>query len=252
MDLLGERARPDAGWRLHSGGAFIRVESEVDHLFERLVVVIIKPEGLDAATFQRWVKARVDTYHRYLEGCNLGRRLHLQTQTKIAVVILTRRLGHDPTDIDAALPSPRALLERLKAFTLDLERHMSALADPDLKHLAAIRTYSVPQRRGAYVRLGLDNLPYLIGHDHPPSAIDPISLFRGVAEELLERVEAKRGDLRGRRRLQRVRVLLAEIDAGPTNLRRIRRRIGELQPRPAWPWLLLLLLSTLSLAWLMR
>ena len=196
LQLLGEKARDGESWREHSHGAWVRVEGDADHLFERRVVVIVCPDDGDPATFQSWATARLDRLGKYGEICNIGRMVRTLPRELAATGVFMWRVGDDPMDPKAQLPLPPQLPGFCAGFVKNVERYVALFGDEDLRYVQALRTYRVPRRGRPDERvLGLDALPTAIGGAEEPVPIAALSLVRGVLGELAEQVEDRRDEL---------------------------------------------------------
>ena len=59
LKLLGEKALKDKAWSIHSHGAWLKVETDNKELFERIVIVLPRPEQHSPKLFKPWAEGRL-------------------------------------------------------------------------------------------------------------------------------------------------------------------------------------------------
>lgn len=255
LELLGEAPRADATWHIHSHGAFIHVHGEHDHLFDRLVVVLVRPDDDPAERFRGWAEHRFDRLGRYIEAGNSGKLVRTVAQDRCVTGIIMRRVGEDPSSPQADHPAPPAFPKVLARFALEVERYVAHLGDEDLRYVQALRLCQVPRGRQAPEHiLTLDALPTVVGLRAVAVPIAPVSLVRGVIGELAEQLGHRRDErlatgsplhparwLGGLHRARQLDALISgleevaeRIDRGRPTLAQIREWLGAIRV-PRWP-----------------
>ncbi len=193
LEVLGESPAKGAEWSVASHGASIDVEGEHPDLFERVVVLLVRPDDRPAEWFTPWAEQRLERLGRYMEACNTGRMVKVLARPVSATGVLMRRVGWDPAAPDAELPPTEAVPGVLSDFARDVERYQLHMGDDGLEYVRAIRLHRVPRKsKGSLYVLGLDVLPTAVGLTHDPMPISPVSLVRGVLGEFADHLEQRR------------------------------------------------------------
>ena len=186
LELIRERPLDTADWQVHSHGAAIAVESPKGDLFERFVLVLVRPEREAAGTFRDWSSRRVSAYGDYLERCDVGKVVRtLALEMSNIAVVMTRR-GRDPSH--AEWPAPASIPRVLGRFAVDIELYMRAMGDEDLRYLSAVRLIEIP-KGGRRHRLALDVRNTVIGFDKEPIPLSPTALILGISNEVAARLD---------------------------------------------------------------
>lgn len=259
LEILGERARPDAAWQIHSHGAWIpvRADSEAEPFFDRRVVLLVRPDEQPAEAFRGWAEGRLDRLGRFLEACNTGRVVRVVAQDRAVTGIVMGRRGADPNHPQTELPPLERLPAVLAGFVSNVERYLGLLGDPELRFVMALRLYGVPGKGpSAGHVLGLDALPTVVGLTHEAVPIAPVSLVRGVLSELARQIEERAHELdatrsparpwrwvRASHRLRQHHALVTALDdvvssidaAGLPELATVRGWIVAIEV-PVFPW----------------
>ncbi len=196
LQRIGEELHVDAQWRISSHGAAARVVGPHDAHFERTVVILPKPKDASTARFREWSEKRLEHFGWYVESCNIGTGVQTIFHDIASVGIFMLRKGRpigDPRLKMAPAQDVPALLER---FATNVELYVRNLGDDSLKFVRDIRCYPIPRVKveDQYV-LGIDVLPTVIGLEHEPVPINPLTLVRGVIGEVTEMVDQRRDEV---------------------------------------------------------
>ena len=204
LSRIGEEPHADAQWRISSHGASVRVLGEHDDIFERAVVLLPKPPDAPAGRFREWSEKRLDHFAWYVESCNVGKGVQTLFHDIASVGIFMIRKGRPLGDPRLELPSTDEVPDLLGRFATNIELYVRNLGDDSLKFVRDIRCYRVPRMKveDQFV-LGVDVLPTVIGLEHDPVAINPLTLVRGVIGEITEMVDQRRDELAATRTLLR-------------------------------------------------
>lgn len=195
--LLGEAARGEPRWQLHSHGAWIEVQGESADLFQRLVAVQIRAPEAAVTRFKRVAEIRVRGLNRYLESTNTGRVVRTVKKERSVTAIVMRRRGEDPLAPGADLPDPEIFPSVLSGFLKAIRLYLAETGDSRLRFVSAVRLYRVPRQKGPDEQLlALDALNTLVGLRDDPASIEPTALVRGVIGELAEQYVDRGEELR--------------------------------------------------------
>jgi len=204
LEVIDEAPLDGAEWRCASHGAWLRVRGERPDLFERLVVVLVRPESRSADRFREWGEQRLTRLGAYTEACNTGRVVRTLVRDLSATGVLVRRVGRDPNEPDTELPSSEDVPQTLGDFVRDVERYLLHFGDDELRYVRAIRLHRVPRKsKPPLFLLGLDVLPTATGLERAPLPIPPLSLVRGVVGEFAEQMAQRRDELTAMRSVTR-------------------------------------------------
>ncbi len=204
VELMGESPLAEAEWEVASHGAWLHVEGEHEGIFERLMVVLVRPDNRSSQWFRDWAEQRLTRLGAYMEACNTGRMVRTLIRDASATGVLVRRVGRDPNEPDTELPSNERIPGLLADFVRDIERYLLHLSDHELRYVRAIRMHRIPRKTKAPLfLLGLDVLPTATGLTLETSGIAPLSLVRGVIGELAEQMAERRDGLMATRSVTR-------------------------------------------------
>ena len=206
LEHLGEARLPTADWLVSSYGAVVRVSGPHDHLFERLVAILPRPQDATSEKFQPWANERFQQLDWYMEKANLGRVVQVVAHDMSMVGVIMRRLGKPPDSKELELGDATLFPSILERFVYDVERYVQNIGDEGLRYVRALKVYRVPRKKKDDDHVvGLDILPTVIGLSHDTSGIHPLTLVRGVIGEFAERADqltkalgSKRAFFRGR------------------------------------------------------
>jgi hypothetical protein len=197
LDLLNEPPAGGAAWASYSHGAFIRVRSPHPALFDRLVVVLVRPAEQGADEFRRWAEQRLVQLDRYMQAANTGKVVRTVPRDRCVVGVVMRRVGRDPGDPRAELPPLDEIPRVLARFAREVERYVRVMGDDGLRYVRALRLHAVPRRaRSPAHVLGLDALQTVLGLREPPLALAPATLVRGIVGEMAQLVRGRGDELR--------------------------------------------------------
>ncbi len=192
LDVLGEKAKEGQQWQLHTHGAWILVDSKMDMMFERLVIVLPRPEQHSPGLFQKWATDRLSRLGKFLEYSNTGRFVRLITQKHMVIGVLMRRRGYDLQQANAPFPKVERIPSLLQGFCRDIQAYISWMGDIELTYIQALKLFEIPQRSGEPIyRLALDPLPTAIGLKGKPIPLNPVTLVRGVMGEIAEQLDIR-------------------------------------------------------------
>lgn len=239
LELLRERPLPGATWSCYSHGAFIPVHSPHADLFERLVVVLPRPEAQPPDEFRPWAERRLAQLDRYMRATNTGRVVRTVARDRGVIAAVMRRVGRDPADPAAELPPPARVPRLLARFARDVDAYVRLMGDEGLRWVRALRLYPVPRRgrRPDHV-LGLDALQTVVGLREPPLALAPTTLVRGIVGELARVIRARAEELTAVRsplrpwRTVRLAARRRRDEALADALEAVAARIGETDADP--------------------
>ena len=193
LEVLGEKIVRGAQWHIHSHGGWVEVESDHSKLFERLVVVLPRPEQHSPKLFTPWAEARLRHFARYIERTNSGRVVRFLIQKQVVIAIVMRRKGFELQDPQAPLPDITQVPHLLKLFCREIQMYMNWMNDMELSFIQALKLMVIPQSPNPSVqKLSLDTLPTVLGLKGKKVPLNPVALVRGVISELAEQF-----DLRG-------------------------------------------------------
>jgi hypothetical protein len=192
LDVLGEKAKDGSQWQQHSHGAWILVDSKMDVMFERIVIVLPRPEQHSPGLFQKWAKDRLGKLNRFLEFNNTGKFVRLIAQKNMMIGVLMRRKGYDLQHPKAPFPHVEGIPLLLQNFCREIQTYMSWMNDIELTYIQALKIFEIPQRSGTPIyKLGLDPLPTAVGLKGKAIPLSPVTLIRGVMGELAEQLDIR-------------------------------------------------------------
>ena len=208
LKLLGETSLKDEAWSIHSHGAWLKVETDNKELFERIVIVLPRPEQHSPKLFKPWAEGRLQHLARYVERTNSGRIVRFIVQKQVVIAILMARRGFDLQDPECPLPEAPKIPHLLKLFDREINMYISWMSDEELSFIQALKLHKIPQAHNpALYKLSLDILPTVLGlKGKNPIPLHPVTLMRGVIGEIAEQLDS-RGidpidpDIRGWRKL---------------------------------------------------
>lgn len=197
LDLLNEPPAADAAWASYSHGAFVRVRSPHPALFDRLVVVLVRPGEQTTEDFRRWAEQRLAQLDRYMQAANTGKVVRTVPRDRCVVGVVMRRVGRDPGDPRAELPPLDDIAGVLGRFAREVERYVRVMGDDGLRYVRALRLHAIPRRgRSPEYVLGLDALQTVLGLREAPLALAPATLVRGIVGEMAQLVRGRGDELR--------------------------------------------------------
>jgi len=196
LQRIGEELHPDGQWRISSHGASVRVVGAHDTHFERIVVILPKPKDASVGRFREWSEKRLEHYGWYVESCNIGSGVQTIFHDIASVGVFMLRKGRPLGDPRVSIPAPHDVPALLEKFATNVELYVRNLGDDSLKFVRDIRSYRIPRVKvdDQYV-LGIDVLPTVIGLEHDPVPINPLTLVRGVIGEVTEMVDQVKDEL---------------------------------------------------------
>lgn len=204
LDVLGEHQAAHSQWEVHSHGAWRFVAHPHEDLFDRLVVILPRPERAKSDEFNAWADDRLKRIGKFMEATNSGRVVRTLPVERCFVAVLMRRTGGDPGSATTELPPPPAIPDLLKQFTEDVGLYIRIMADDDLRFVSALRLHRIPQKgEGLEFRLGLDALNTVIGLRSEALELAPATLVRGVLEEIVARLLSRVDELEATRSIIR-------------------------------------------------
>ena len=239
LDLLGETRTKDTEWHVHSHGAYLAVETELSDLFERLMLVLPRPEQHSPKLFIPWAEGRLKHFARYIEQTNSGKVVRFITQKQVVIAIVMRRVGYELQDPNLDLPPTEKIPALLKVFCREINMYTKWMSDYELSFIQALKLNNIPQaNRFPVYKFSLDILPTVLGLRGKSIPLNPVTLLRGVIGELAEQIDlrgtgAPNVDAEGihvffeylrQKRVQR------EVDACIQELDHLAARIDLLQP----------------------
>ena len=193
LEVLGEKMLRGAQWHIHSHGGWVEVENEHDQFFERVIVVLPRPEQHSPKLFRPWAEARLKFFARYIERTNAGRVVRFVIQKQVVIAIVMRRKGFELQDPQAPLPEITQVPQLLKLFCREIQMYMNWMNDMELSFIQALKLTLIPQSPNPSIhKLSLDTLPTVLGLKGKKVPLNPVALVRGVISELAEQF-----DLRG-------------------------------------------------------
>lgn len=208
LKLLGEKVVKDQSWAIHSHGAWLRVESDNSELFERIVIVLPRPEQHSPKLFTPWAEGRLKHLARYVERTNSGRIVRFLVQKQVVIAILMARRGFDLQDPLCPLPESTVVPGLLKLFDREINMYINWMSDEELSFIQALKLHKIPQAHNTpQYKLSLDILPTVLGlKGKSPIPLHPVTLMRGVIGEIAEQLDSRGieppdSDLRGWRKL---------------------------------------------------
>jgi hypothetical protein len=197
LEVIQEQALPDAAWACYSHGAFVPVRGPHAALFDRLVVVLVRPEDQAADVFRPWAEQRLAQLDRYMEASNTGKVVRTVPRDRCVVGVVMRRVGRDPLDAAGELPPLEEVPRILARFAREVDRYVRMMGDDGLRYVRALRLHVVPRKKGPpEYALGLDALQTVLGLRDPPLPLSPTALVRGIAAELAQVVRGRGDELR--------------------------------------------------------
>lgn len=245
LEAVGERALAGAEWAVHSHGAMLRVETPHPGIFDQLVVVLPRPPERPPEEFRAWAEGRLTRLDKYLERTNLGRVVRQVPTESCVIASVARRVGHDPGDPRGHFPPPEALPELLRGFIQVLEAYVRIIGDSGLRYVGGLRLFVLP--RGAEPpewKLGLDVMDTVIGRVEETENLPPLTLVRGVLNEMANIADVRALVFEGTRAEQKARMratahycaallALSERAAQPGfMLGHVTKQLGEIPPPP--------------------
>ena len=193
LNVLGEKTAKGAEWMIHSHGGWLRVETDKDDLFERVIIVLPRPEQHSSKLFTPWAEGRLKHYARYIERTNSGRVVRFIIQKQVVIAIAMRRKGYDLQDPSAPLPNATDTPKLLKLFCREISMYINWMSDQELSFVQALKLTVIPQARNPSIpKFTLDILPTVLGLRGKSIPLNPVTLVRGVIGEIAEQL-----DLRG-------------------------------------------------------
>ena len=193
LKLLGEKALKGQSWMIHSHGAWLRVESDNSELFERVVIVLPRPEQHSPKLFTPWAEGRLRHLARYVERTNSGRIVRFVVQKQVVIAILMARKGYDLQDPECPLPDAPKVPALLKLFDREINMYISWMSDEELSFIQALKLHKIPQAHNPPLfKLSLDILPTVLGlKGKSPIPLHPVTLMRGVIGEIAEQLDSR-------------------------------------------------------------
>lgn len=192
LKLFGEKGLKGAPWAVHSHGAWLPLEQEKNEHFERLMVILPRPEQHSAKLFTPWAERRLRHLNRYLEHTNTGRFVRLTAQRQVVIGVLMRRRGHDLQDPKTPLPDAAQIPRLLQLFCHEVSVYISMMNDPELSFVQALKVCVIPRGLDAPdYKLMLDVLPTAVGLRGKSLPLSPVTLLRGVIGELAEQLDVR-------------------------------------------------------------
>jgi len=229
IKVLGEQLTDGAKWAIHSHGAWVTVKTDVSELFERVIVVLPKPEQNSPKLFTPWAEKRVRHLGRYIERTNSGKMVRILTQKQVVIAVLMKRKGYDLQDSKTPLPEPEEIPQFIKTFCREVQMYISWMNDPELCFIQSLKLNVIPQtQQDPILKLTLDTLPTIVGLRGRSIPLSPVTLIRGVIGELAEQIDLRSDDseldgegllgrlwasYRQRRRRRQASACVRELDA---------------------------------------
>ena len=196
IKVLGEELVDGGKWSVHSHGAWVQVKTDLAELFERVIVVLPRPEQHSSKLFTPWAEKRVRHLGRYIERTNSGRMVRILTQKQVVIAIIMRRKGLDLQDSKTPIPAPTDVAELIKLFCREVQMYISWMNDPELCFIQALKLNVIPQaQQEPILKLSLDTLPTIVGLRGRSIPLSPVTLLRGVIGELAEQVDLRSDEL---------------------------------------------------------
>ena len=193
LEVLGEKQLKDTQWHVHSHGAYLAVETDRKELFERLILVLPRPEQHSTKLFVPWAEGRLKHFARYIEQTNSGKVVRFIKQKQVVIAIVMRRVGYELQDPDLVLPPVEKVPALLKVFCREINMYIKWMQDHELSFIQALKLNKIPQvNRSPMYKFSLDILPTVLGLRGKSIPLNPVTLLRGVIGELAEQI-----DLRG-------------------------------------------------------
>lgn len=195
LKALGEKPIKDLRWMIHSYGAWLKVQTENNELFDRIVLVLPKPEHYSSKLFTSWAEGRLKYLAEYIERTNSGRIVRYLTQKQVVIAILMARRGFDLQDPQCPLPEAEGIPKLLKLFDREISMYITWMSDEELSFIQALKLHQIPQaNRAPIYKLSLDILPTVLGLKGKPIPLQPVTLLRGVIGELAEQLDSRGPD----------------------------------------------------------
>ena len=193
LKVLGEKALKGKSWSVHSHGAWLKVETDNSELFERIVIVLPRPEQHSPKLFTPWAEGRLKHLARYVERTNSGRIVRFLVQKQVVIAILMARKGYDLQDPNCPLPSSTKVPELLKLFDREINMYINWMSDEELSFIQALKLHKIPQAHNPPLyKLSLDILPTVLGlKGKSPIPLHPVTLMRGVIGEIAEQLDSR-------------------------------------------------------------
>jgi hypothetical protein len=193
LRLLGEKAIKEHSWSIHSHGAWLKVETDNNELFERIVIVLPRPEQHSPKLFRPWAEGRLKHLSRYVERTNAGRIVRFIVQKQVVIAILMARKGFDLQDPQCPLPEADKVAQLLKLFDREINMYITWMSDEELSFIQALKLHKIPQAHNPPLyKLSLDILPTVLGlKGKNPIPLHPVTLMRGVVGEIAEQLDSR-------------------------------------------------------------
>ena len=192
LKVLGETPIKGAAWTIHSYGAWLKVQTENADLFERIVLVLPRPEQYSPKLFTPWAEGRLKYLGQYIERTNSGRIVRYLTQKQVVIAILMARRGYDLQDPECPFPEAGDVPKVLKLFDREISMYISWMSDEELSFIQALKLHRIPQAHSpALYKLSLDILPTVLGLKGKAIPLQPVTLIRGVIGELAEQLDSR-------------------------------------------------------------
>jgi hypothetical protein len=198
LDLLKERPRPNAEWEVRAHGALVDVETKNDDLFDRVVLVVQRDAHQTPDDFRVSVEGRLDRLDRYLQSTNSGRVVRRLMLENLCGVSVMRRRGPDPSTVGISWPPFSALPLLVARVARDVGVYVRLTGDEDLRFLGALRLCEIPGKDEARDwRLTFDAMDTIIGRREETTPLTPMTLMRGVLDEVVTLGELRLMDPQG-------------------------------------------------------
>jgi len=219
LKVFGERGLKSAAWAVHSHGAWLPLEQDRERgergergellwgggegggergeqarreRFERLMVILPRPEQHSPKLFTPWAERRLRHLNAYLERTNTGRFVRMTAQRQVVIGVLMRRRGHDLQDPKTPLPAPEQIPRLLQLFCHEVSLYISMMNDPELSFVQALKLCVIPKGLDPPEhKLMLDVLPTAVGLRGKSLPLSPVTLLRGVIGELAEQLDLR-------------------------------------------------------------
>ncbi len=192
LKVFGEKGLKGSPWAVHSHGASLMLEQEKNEHFERLMVILPRPEQHSAKLFTPWAERRLRHLNSYLERTNTGRFVRLTAQRQVVIGVLMRRRGHDLQDAKTPLPDAAQIPRLLQLFCHEVNLYISMMNDPELSFVQALKLCVIPKGLDEpEYKLMLDVLPTAVGLRGKSLPLSPVTLLRGVIGELAEQLDVR-------------------------------------------------------------
>ena len=192
LKVLGESPIKGAGWSVHSYGAWLKVETAQSEFFERVVLVLPRPEQYSAKLFLPWAEGRLRYLGQYLERVNSGRIVRFLTQKQVVIAILMSRRGYDLQDPECPFPEVDKIPHLLKLFDREINMYLTWMSDEELSFIQALKLHKIPQAYNSPIhKLSLDILPTVLGLKGKAIPLQPVTLLRGVIGEIAEQLDGR-------------------------------------------------------------